>query len=44
MTARQHHDETGPETLLLVPIVLVLFGLVVYLFVEILPRVRVLPG
>ncbi|HKP28843.1 MAG TPA: hypothetical protein VJU15_05555 [Gemmatimonadales bacterium] len=44
MTARQHHGETGPETLLLVPIVLVLFGLVVYLFVEILPRVRVLPG
>ena len=44
MRTRQHHDETGPETLLLVPVVLVLFGLLVYLLVEILPTVRVLPG
>ena len=44
MKARQHHDETGPETLLLIPFVLVLVGLLAYLFVEILPTVRVLPG
>jgi len=44
LRAPQHHDETGPETLLLVPFVLVLFGLLVFLFVEILPTVRVLPG
>ena len=44
MSARPQHDVVGPETLLLVPFVLVLVGLLVYLFVEILPRVRVLPG
>lgn len=44
MRTSQHHDETGPETLLLVPFVLALVGLLVYLFMEILPTVRVLPG
>ena len=34
----------APETLLLVPFVLVLVGLLLYFFVEILPTVRVLPG
>jgi len=37
-------EEIGPETILLVPFVLVLIGLLIYLFVEILPTVRVLPG
>jgi hypothetical protein len=40
----RHSDEIGPETILLVPFVLLLIGLLVYLFVEILPTVRVLPG
>lgn len=44
MKARQHAAETRPETLLLVPFVIALFGLLAYCFVELLPRVRVLPG
>ena len=40
------HDADGfrPETVLLVPLVIILFGLLVYFLVELLPTVRVLPG
>ena len=41
---RQHTEETRPETVLLVPFAVVLIGLLVYFLVEILPRVRGLPG
>jgi hypothetical protein len=44
MSARPQWDETRPETILLIPFVVVLIGLLVYLFVELLPTVRVLPG
>jgi hypothetical protein len=44
MKPRHQPEETRPETLLLVPFVIALFGLLVYLFVELLPKVRVLPG
>jgi hypothetical protein len=44
MSARPHWEETRPETLLLIPFVVVLVGLLVYLFVELLPTVKVLPG
>ena len=44
MSASPHREEAGAETLLLVPIVLVLIGLLAYLLFEILPTVRVLPG
>ena len=44
MRPRQDQADTAPETLLLFPFVLVLVGLLVYLLVEVLPTVRVLPG
>jgi len=44
MRSRFEADEVRPETLLLVPFVIALFGLLVYFFVELLPKVRVLPG
>jgi len=44
MSTRNRAEETGPETMLLVPLVLIVFGLLVYFFVELLPKVRVLPG
>ena len=37
-------SEVRPETLLVVPVVLALLGLLGYLVVERLPTVRVLPG
>lgn len=44
MRARTQIEETRPETLLLFPLVVVLFAVLVYFFVELLPKVRVLPG
>ena len=44
MRARTQIEETRPETLLLVPLVIVLLAALAYFFVELLPRVRVLPG
>jgi hypothetical protein len=44
MKPRHGIEETRPETLLLVPFVIALFALLVYFFVEMLPKVRVLPG
>lgn len=44
MTAPHHDSDTRHATVLLVPLVLVLAGLLLYFFVEILPTVRVLPG
>ena len=44
MSVRPESDAWRPETVLLIPFVLVLFGLLVYFFVELLPTVRVLPG
>lgn len=37
-------EETRPETLLLIPFAIALFAVLVYVFVELIPRVRVLPG
>lgn len=44
MRVRSHAEGRGGETVLLVPILAALVGLLVYLFVVLLPRVRVLPG
>ena len=44
MSARPHSDAWRPETVLLIPFVLVLIGLLAYFLVELLPTVRVLPG
>jgi hypothetical protein len=44
MSARTQIEETRPETLLLLPLVVILFAVLVYFFVELLPKVRVLPG
>ena len=43
---RMKHDGDGvrPETILLVPFVIILFGMLVYFLVEMVPTVRVLPG
>lgn len=43
MSARPQSD-SRPETVLLIPFVVALVGLLVYLFVELLPTVRGLPG
>ncbi len=44
MRSRPDVEEARGETLLLVPFVAVLIGLLVYFFVEMLPKVKVLPG
>jgi hypothetical protein len=44
MKARHDVDGVRPETILLVPFVIILFGMLVYFLVELLPTVRVLPG
>lgn len=44
MRTREPAEETRPETVLLMPFAIALVGLLVYVFVEILPRVRGLPG
>lgn len=44
MKARRDVDGVRPETILLVPFVIILFGMLVYFLVELLPTVRVLPG
>ena len=44
MRIRTQVEEIRPETLLLVPLVVILFAALVYFFVELLPKVRVLPG
>lgn len=44
MRSRAGRGEFRAETLMLVPFLAVVFGLLVYLFVVLLPKVRVLPG
>ena len=43
---RTHSDWDGArgETLMLIPLLVVVFGLLVYCFVELLPKVKVLLG
>jgi hypothetical protein len=44
MRTHSDWDEARGETLLLIPLVVVVFGLLVYCLVELLPRVKGLPG
>ena len=44
MRTRHEVDGVRPETILLVPFVIILFGMLWYFLVDMLPKVRVLPG
>jgi len=44
MRSREHFPEARGETVLLVPFLAVLVGLLIYFFVVVLPKVKVLPG
>lgn len=44
MRSRPEFEKVLGETLLLIPFLAVLIGLLVYLFVEMLPKVKVLLG
>jgi hypothetical protein len=41
---RQGVDGFRPEIILVVPLVIILFGMLAYFLVEMLPTVRALPG